>query len=166
MRRWCLVSASGNRYSSPISPSGGRTSSFRSRSRERARSSSGFSLGKVWRLIAMPAEASLDQLVTWILRSVDFDNDHLHKFEYGDRLGAMVQANHPMMDEGPWTSQIPIGTLPLELGQTMDLQFDFGDCWEFKVKLERVEPPGAKVEAPAILEKHGEPPEQYPRWDD
>ncbi len=48
----------------------------------------------------------------------------------------------------------------------MELEYDFGDCWEFTVKLERIEPPGAKVKAPAIREKHGKSPEQYPRWDD
>ena len=95
-----------------------------------------------------------------------FDSDHLYQFEYRDRLGATVTANHPAMDEGPWADQIPIGTLPLEPGQSMELEYDFGDRWGFNVKLERIEPPDAKVKAPAIREKHGKSPEQYPRWDD
>jgi Plasmid pRiA4b ORF-3-like protein len=124
------------------------------------------SLGKVWRLIAMPAESTLDDLVAWILRSVKFDSDHLYRFKFRDRLGATVRVNHPEMDEGPWTSEVSIGTLPLETGQSMELEYDFGDCWKFTVKLERIEPPGAKVKAPAIIEKHGKSPEQYPNWDD
>ena len=70
------------------------------------------------------------------------------------------------MDEGPWADQIPIGTLPLEPGQTMQLLYDFGDNWQFTVKLERIEPPGARIKAPRILEKHGPAPEQYPRWEE
>jgi len=84
-----------------------------------------------------------------ILRSVKFDNDHLHEFSYRDRMGARVSVHHPAMDEPPYTDQVKIGTLPLEPGQTMDLTYDFGDNWPFTVKLERIEPPDAKLKAPA-----------------
>jgi len=67
------------------------------------------------------------------------------------------------MDDGPSAADIEIGTISLEPGQTMGLKYDFGDNWRFAVKLERIEPPSAKIEAPKILEKHGESPEQYPR---
>ncbi len=123
------------------------------------------SLGQVWRLIAMPADDTLDDLVHWILRSVNFDNDHLYQFDYRNRLGATVSVRHPYMEEGPWTDEVPIGTLPLEPGQTMDLTYDFGDNWEFTVKLERIEPPDSKIKAPRIVEKHGKSPEQYPDSD-
>ena len=124
------------------------------------------SLGKVWRLIAMPANQTLDDLVGVILRSVKFDSDHLYKFSYRDRMGARVSVHHPAMDEPPYTDEVKIGTLPLEPGQTMDLTYDFGDNWPFTVKLERIEPPDAKLKAPRILESHGEAPQQYPDWDD
>ena len=124
------------------------------------------SLGKAWRLIAMPADSDLDTLVDLILRSVEFDYDHLYVFTYRDRLGTPVSASHPAMDEGPWANQVRIGTLPLEPGQSMKLVYDFGDKWEFKVKLERIEAPGAKDKAPRIVESHGEAPEQYPNWDE
>jgi pRiA4b ORF-3-like protein len=125
-------------------------------------------LGKIWRLIAMPADTTLDDLVSWILRSVQFDSDHLYEFKYRDRLGASVSAGHPAMDEGPWAAEIPIGTLPLEPGQTMQLVYDFGDNWRFTVKLERIEPPGTKAKAkgPRILESHGKAPLQYEEWDE
>jgi hypothetical protein len=56
--------------------------------------------------------------------------------------------------------------LPLNPGQAMDRLYDFGDCWEFTIKLERIEPPGAKLKAPHILEKRGKAPRQYRDWDD
>ncbi len=120
----------------------------------------------IWRLIAMPADATLDDLVTMILRSVDFDADHLYAFNYADRVGAKARAVHPDMDDGPCAADIEIGTVPLEPGQTMELHYDFGDDWRFAVKLERIEPPGAKIRAPKILEKHGKSPRQYPRWEE
>jgi len=125
------------------------------------------SVGKVWRLIAMPADSTLDDLVTMILRSVNFDFDHLYEFIYRNRVGAKVRvAVHPCIDDAPSGEDIEIGTIPLEPGQTMELHYDFGDDWRFTVKLVRIEPPGAKIKAPKILEKHGKSPEQYPRWDD
>jgi len=124
------------------------------------------SLGKVWRLIAMPADATLDDLVEVILQSVKFDNDHLHEFSYRNRLGAKVSVHHPAMDEPPYTDEVSIGSLPLEPGETMELTYDFGDNWRFTVKLDRIEPPEAKIKAPRILESHGSAPKQYQDWDD
>ena len=125
------------------------------------------SLGNIWRLIAMPASKTLDDLISWVLRSVKFDDDdHLYQFSYHDRLGRQISVNHPYMDEGPWADQVSLGDLPLAVGQTMDLLYDFGDNWQFTVKLVRVEPPDAKIKAPRILEKHGKAPEQYPSWDE
>ena len=124
------------------------------------------SLGKVWRLIAMPSDHTLEDLAGWILRSVEFDNDHLYEFTYRNRLGAKVESHHEAMDEEPYAHEVTIGSLPLEPGQTMDFHFDFGDNWKFAVKLERIEPPGARIKAPRIMESHGKAPEQYPSWDD
>ena len=70
------------------------------------------------------------------------------------------------MDEGPWADQVTIGELPMEPGQAMQFHYDFGDDWRFDVKLERIEPPDARIKAPAILEKHGKSPKQYPDWDE
>ena len=106
----------------------------------------------------MPADHTLDDLVHVILHSVEFDNDHLHKFSYRNRLGARVSVHHPVMDEPPYTDEVSIGTLPLELGQTMELTYDFGDNWRFTVKLDRIETPDAKLKAPRILESHGKAP--------
>jgi len=80
-------------------------------------------------------------------------------------LDASLTACHPERHDGPWADRIPIGTLPLELGQTMELEYEFGDGWEFTVKLVRVEPPGSKIKPSRILESHGEAPEQYPDAD-
>jgi hypothetical protein len=113
----------------------------------------------------MPADNTLDDLVSWILDSVQFDSDHLYEFAVRDRFGAMVRYQDPFDDEGPWADQVRLGDLPLEPGQGMKLTYDFGDNWEFEVKLERIEPPGARIKAPRILERHGKAPEQYPSWE-
>jgi hypothetical protein len=122
------------------------------------------SLGKVWRLIAVPSDATLADLADGIVNSVDFDNDHLFEFTYRDRLGAKRTIHHHAMDKGPWADDVTVGKLALEPGQTMTFLFDFGDCWNFDVKLERVEPDDGRKEI-RILERHGKAPSQYPDWD-
>jgi hypothetical protein len=124
------------------------------------------SVQDVWRLIAMPAESTLDDLVTMILRSVNFDDEHLYAFTYRDRMGAKVRVVHAFMDgEGACTEDVEIGTLPLEPGQSMELHYDFGDDWRFNVKLVRIDPPSTKAKAPRILEEHGKSPKQYANWE-
>jgi hypothetical protein len=122
------------------------------------------SLGKVWRRIAMPARATLEDLARWILDSVDFDDDHLYEFIYRSRLGTEVRSGHPFCEEGPVTTEVRLGELPLQPGQVMRFVFDFGDNWQFDVKLESIEPSGKKIKAPCILEQKGKAPQQYGDW--
>jgi Plasmid pRiA4b ORF-3-like protein len=70
------------------------------------------------------------------------------------------------MDEGPWADDLLIGKLPLQPKDRMTLTYDFGDNWEFVVKLEGIEPPARRKKLPRLLEKHGVAPEQYPEWED
>ena len=118
------------------------------------------SLGRIWRRIASPAHLTLDTLASAILNAVRFNHDHLHQFSYRNRFGIVEQIQHPYMDDGPWTSEVLIGEVPLRIGQTMTFLFDFGDRWVFDVTLERVDPEMA-IEDPVVLEKHGDPPRQY-----
>ena len=118
------------------------------------------SLGRIWRRIAIPADQTLDTLASAILNAVEFDHDHLYDFLYQNRFGVLERVNHPYMDEGPWTSEVLVGDVPLRVGQTMTYVFYFGDRWEFSVTLECVDLDMA-IEEPVVLERHGEPPVQY-----
>lgn len=122
------------------------------------------SLGAIWRRIAIPADATLDDLMDTILDSVRFDNDHLYEFSYTDRLGAKVEVGHPASDDEIVGTEVTIGELPLEVGDAMSLVYDFGDSWKFTVTLESVDEK-SKLTKPKILEKHGKSPEQYPNSD-
>jgi pRiA4b ORF-3-like protein len=127
------------------------------------------SLGKAWRRIALRDGDTVDDLVTWILKSVDFDSDHLYELRYRDPFGRTMRILHPYMAEqgdGPSGAEVSLGELPLLPSQSMTLVYDFGDNWHFDVKLEAIEPPEAKIKTPHILEKHGIAPEQYPSWEE
>jgi hypothetical protein len=118
------------------------------------------SWGRMWRRIAIPAGHTLDALASAVLNAIAFSHDHLYEFTYQNRFGVLEHVSHPYVEEGPWTRDVLVGDVPLRVGQTMTYVFDFGDWWEFDVTLERVDP-GMAIEKPVVLEKHGEPPEQY-----
>ena len=123
------------------------------------------SLGRIWCRIAVMADQTLDALAYTILNAVEFDHDHLYKFSYENSFGTLERINHPYMEEGPWTSEVLVGDVPLRVGQTMVYLFDFGDQWEFDLALEQVDR-DIVIKESVIIETHGDPPEQYPQWDD
>jgi pRiA4b ORF-3-like protein len=124
------------------------------------------SLGRgLWRRIAIDAAAPLDALARAILDAYDFgDRDHLYRFSYHNRFGVTQSVQHPYMDDGPWTSEVRIGDVPLAVGQSMTYLFDFGDHWEFAVTLEQVEPAAKALPGPVLIDGQGDAPEQYPSW--
>lgn len=123
-------------------------------------------LAKPWRRIAIPAQLTLDDLSYAILKAFDFDDDHLHCFEYKNRFGLTTRVNHPYTEEPPFTSEVRIGDVPLAPGTAIEYTFDFGDNWKFEVLLEEIKPPDRKLKVPAVLASHGQAPQQYPNWDE
>lgn len=147
------------------------------------------SLGKVWRRIAISGEATLAELSSLILDSVEFDHDHLDQFTLKTPSGHTLEITHPAYGGGLFshgselqTDQVRIGSLPISEGSVMEYLFDFGDCWRFQLQLETIERTApetsskgfAKIRRQAssrrsageIIEAHGPAPEQYPDYDD
>lgn len=123
------------------------------------------SLGNIWRRIAIPAELTLDVLSSSILNAYQFDHDHLDRFTYTNRFGVSKQIHHPYMEEPPRTDEVKVGDLPIAPGTTIEYLFDFGDCWEFEVTLERIDPEDLTLSQPKLLEQHGRSPQQYGYWE-
>jgi hypothetical protein len=123
------------------------------------------SLGKCRCRVALPADATLDWLASTILNAISFDHDHLYEFSYQDHSGTRKHLNHPYMSEGPWADEVPIGDLPIRIGQSLTFLYDFGDSWKISVMLEEVDT-DMEIDEPVILASQGEPPEQYPDWND
>lgn len=54
----------------------------------------------------------------------------------------------------------------MKVGQTIIYLFDYGDSWQFKVQLERIESDNIEIKESTVLSSHGTAPEQYSNWDD
>ncbi len=59
-----------------------------------------------------------------------------------------------------------IDKLNLSVGKEFLYLFDYGDQWEFIVKVEAINPNAPQAKYPRIVESMGQAPEQYPDWDD
>ncbi len=122
--------------------------------------------GRVWRRLAVPPDASLDDLAYAILDAYGFDDDHLWDFGFRDQRGQKRQYYRPEGDEGPYTDEISVADTGLPLKGEMTFTFDYGDDWQFKVVLEDVEPGRSRLKRPRIVASVGKSPEQYPGWDE
>lgn len=120
----------------------------------------------LWRRITIPAGLLLDDLSDAIREAYEFDDDHLYRFIYENRVGLKRFIYHPLtlMNEYPSTDQTRVGDLPLQAGEMMIYNYDFGDNWEFPVTLEKIDPPDREMKRAQIIESKGKAPEQYPTW--
>lgn len=109
----------------------------------------------------MPPGHSLDSLAGAILRAFDFDDEHLYDFRYRDYRGKNRRFNRPYSHEGPYTTDITLGETGLALKDEMVFTYDYGDNWEFTVKLEKIDPE-CRVRRPQVIASAGKAPEQYP----
>ncbi len=120
----------------------------------------------VWCRLAVPPDISLDELAGVILRAFKLDDDHLYDFRYRDQRGKSRVYNHPYADEGPFTSEIAVGETDLALKDEMLFTFDYGDDWQFKVRLEQIEAGPCRLRRPEVVESAGKAPPQYPPFEE
>ena len=121
-------------------------------------------LHKAWRRFNIPGTLTWDHFAQLILEAFEFDDDHLYCFEYINHFGKEIRLNHAYLEEMPFTDETKIGDLGLETGDELIFIYDFGDHWEFGIVLEEIVP--SDYECIQLLEQHGEPPQQYPEYDE
>lgn len=120
--------------------------------------------GKVWRRLAVPGQAMLDELADALLGAFEFsDTEHLYEFRFADQSGRGNVYYHPYTEEGPYASSKAVGGTDLSEKGVMKFKFDYGAGWRFELRLEKIEPPLPKKIRIVVRETFGKAPEQYPR---
>jgi len=117
---------------------------------------------KIWRMLALSHEHTLDDLHKLIQAAFEFDDDHFYAFYMDNKRFSEECFESPQGSEGPFAHEIAIGELELKKGQRFLYLFDFGDQWEFNVQLLEIKTEEKLLQRPQILEAHGKAPEQYP----
>jgi hypothetical protein len=129
---------------------------------------------RTWRTIALRGDQTLEQLHEQIFVAFNRGDDHLYSFYFPKaprRRGPIVPSREYVApvsfeDWGPGTRRFDAGStsldsLHLEVGQTFEYLFDYGDCWWHVISVERVGPLLDGRRYPALLETHGTSPRQY-----
>lgn len=115
-----------------------------------------------WVEIKMSSHHLLNDLHDYIQDAFDFDNDHMYSFFMDGRAWSHNKFTCPMDYESPYADKVKIGEIGLYKKQRILYLFDFGDEWRFDVEVFDIEGSNIKLLRPQIIERKGEPPEQYP----
>ena len=132
---------------------------------------------RIWRRIAIRGDQTLGKLHDAIFKAFDRYDFHLYSFYFPQpssrgrarRRGADEYTHPFVLEDDPFAREgiqnaekTKIDSLELEVGQSFDYLFDFGDSWEHVITVEETEAQAEKGIYPRILEKCGESPPQYP----
>jgi hypothetical protein len=125
-----------------------------------------YGAGQPWRRLTVPDRTSLDELAWAVLEAFRFDDtEHLYEFKFRDCFGKTRTYSHPYSEEGPYADQITLGEINIPEKGTLNFLFDFGDSWQFVLRLEKINPPDRKLRRPKVIGSGGTPPKQYPDSD-
>ena len=127
------------------------------------------SLGTVHRTLKIDSRKLLNDLCYAILNAYDFDFDHLYDIKFISTFGYKLVFNGaPEISYAkyPTTSDINIGSLPIQINDEMVFTYDYGDNWKFKITLEKfdaIKKQTKIIPDTEVINIKGKAPEQY-RW--
>ena len=91
----------------------------------------------------------------------------MYEFVYKNRYGITERVVHPYVESDDlYTTECEVGELPLYKGMELIFHFDFGDDWRFQLIVESITSEDTSCSEPTVIEQHGNPPEQYPDWEE
>jgi len=96
----------------------------------------------IWRRILVPGHLSLAKFHDVLQICLGWTDSHLHQFVIGKST-----YGRPDYDEGWGIEKIlderryKLGALGLEVGESFSYEYDFGDSWVHKIKVEKIVPP-------------------------
>ena len=124
----------------------------------------------IYRDIEIEASKSLYKLAEAIVAAFGFYFDHAFGFYSDAPYGA--KRKHPIYELFADMGEADLGVLGVKntkiaeafpaVGHSLTFLFDYGDDWQFRVKLKGTGKKVAKVRYPRVVASQGEAPEQYP----
>ena len=84
-------------------------------------------------------------------------SDHGYYFEYKDHTGRNIRNYHPCItDENTSADEILLSSLPLIEGDILKFRFDFGDDWNFNLRLLKNDPKKTEnIKKPTVIMTDG-----------
>ncbi|GGJ87447.1 hypothetical protein GCM10007063_07380 [Lentibacillus kapialis] len=117
---------------------------------------------QTWRKVVLSATHTMDDLHHIILRSFDFDDDHLYSFFMdGIKWSHSCISSPDDISEGANAAETTIGSVGLHRGQRFLYLYDYGDEWQFTITVDDIQKEAAStLIEPYIAEAVGYGPEQ------
>lgn len=105
---------------------------------------------EVWRTVLIPGSATLTKVHATILWGMGWEGGHLHEFTIGYEAYGMPDPEfddgRKIKPEGRYTLAGAVGKL-----KSFRYEYDFGDCWEHVIKVEKILPPDPNLKAPVCI---------------
>jgi hypothetical protein len=94
----------------------------------------------IWRRIQVEGKASLAALHHVVQAAFGWSDAHLHEFDVGGRLfGNMKKIDTELREDVLDERKEALSAAAVELGATFGYAYDFGDGWEHRIVVERVD---------------------------
>ena len=119
---------------------------------------------EVIRTIRIGGSASLDDLCEVMLRSLDFDRDHMYQFCMDNNAHSRNAFISGSDRGGKASTKEKLYKLGLKTGKKFLFIYDFGDEWMFQMEVLEVENKSGNIRT-EVVESIGAA-EQYPDWED
>ncbi len=116
-----------------------------------------------WRIVKLPATATMEDLHYEILYAYDFEDDHLYSFFIDGKKWSDLCIACPYEDSGRKNaSEIQIGSIGMIEDQPIVYVFDYAAEWTFTILLENIDEQNTDNFEPFLFEEVGDDPQQYP----
>ncbi|MCA4919172.1 MAG: plasmid pRiA4b ORF-3 family protein [Roseomonas sp.] len=114
---------------------------------------------RVMRRVDVPFDIRLDRLHLVIQVAMGWTNSHLYEFRLGETGWGIPNRDFP--DDAQDARKASLATLLTEYGKKkFDYIYDFGDCWEHTIAVEKILESLPEQEYPCLIEAEGNcPPE-------
>ena len=124
---------------------------------------------RVMRRVYVPFDIRLDRLHLVIQVAMGWTNSHLYEFRLGETGWGIPNRDFP--DDAQDARKASLATLLTEYGKKkFDYIYDFGDCWEHTIAIEKILESLPEQEYPCLIEAEGNcPPEDvggYPGYEE
>ncbi|MCA3286598.1 MAG: plasmid pRiA4b ORF-3 family protein [Roseomonas sp.] len=124
---------------------------------------------RVMRRVDVPFDIRLDRLHLVIQVAMGWTNSHLYEFRLGETGWGIPNRDFP--DDAQDARKATLATLLTAYGKKkFDYIYDFGDCWEHTIAVEKILESVPEQEYPCLIEAQGNcPPEDvggYPGYEE
>ncbi len=114
----------------------------------------------IWRLFQVKDDITLRRLASTIIMVMGWDGGHLHQFKIGGKEYGIPCEDEEDDYQPEDERMVRLKDMPQDAVGVFTFEYDFGDCWEHMVVLERVLAPEKGVKYPVCIDgKRSCPPE-------